>query len=122
LARAALEAVAYQTLDLMAAMAKDGAAAAEAVRVDGGMAANTWLCQFLADILGVPVERPQNLETTALGAAFLAGLATGVWSNLDALSATWQRGDCFVPAMASDRRGALISGWRRAVAKTLTSP
>jgi glycerol kinase len=122
LARAALEAVAYQTLDLMAAMAKDGAAAAEAVRVDGGMAANTWLCQFLADILGVPVERPQNLETTALGAAFLAGLATGVWSDLDALSATWQRGDCFVPAMASDRRGALISGWRRAVAKTLTSP
>jgi glycerol kinase len=122
LARAALEAVAYQTLDLMEAMAKDGAAAAEAVRVDGGMAANGWLCQFLADILGVPVERPENLETTALGAAFLAGVATGIWPDLEALQRTWQRRDGFTPVMASDRRAELIAGWRRAVAKTLTSP
>jgi len=119
LARAALEAVAYQTFDLMEAMANDGAAAAETVRVDGGMAANTWLCQFLADVLGVPVERPQNLETTALGAAFFAGLATGVWSDLDAVANTWQRRDCFMPGMDSERRSELIAGWRRALARTV---
>lgn len=121
LARAALEAVAYQTFDLMEAMANDGAAAAETVRVDGGMAANAWLCQFLADVLGVPVERPQNLETTALGAAFLAGLATGLWSDLDAVARTWQRRDCFMPAMASGRRTELVAGWRSALAKTLST-
>ena len=121
LARAALEAVAYQTLDLMEATAKDGAAAAETVRVDGGMAANTWLCQFLADILDVPVERPQNLETTALGAAFLAGLATDVWSDLDAVAKTWQRRDCFVPSMEAGRRDSLIGGWRSALARTLST-
>jgi glycerol kinase len=121
LARAALEAVAYQSFDLMEAMARDGAVPAQAVRVDGGMAANGWLCQFLADILGIAVERPQNLETTALGAAFLAGLATGVWPDLDALSATWKRRDCFTPAMDADRRAQLINGWRNAVAKTLSA-
>jgi glycerol kinase len=119
LARAALEAVAYQTLDLAEAMAKDGAAAPAGIRVDGGMAANAWLCQFLADILQVPVERPQNLETTALGAAFLAGLATGVWSDLDAISRTWAQRDCFTSAMAADRREELLKGWKKAVAKTL---
>jgi glycerol kinase len=121
LARAALEAVAYQTFDLTEAMANDGAASPASIRVDGGMAANAWLCQFLADILQVPVERPQNLETTALGAAFLAGLATGVWSDLDAASRTWARRDCFTPAMAADCRGDLLRGWKEAVAKTLTS-
>jgi len=121
LARAALEAVAYQTLDLAEAMAKDGASPPAAIRVDGGMAANAWLCQFLADILQVPVERPQNLETTALGAAFLAGLATGVWNGLDALAQTWTRRDCFTPAMEPGHRESLIEGWRKAVAKTLTN-
>ena len=120
LVRAALEAVAYQTLDLVEAMEKDGAGHGASVRVDGGMAANAWLCQFLADILQFPVERPQNLETTALGAAFLAGLATGVWSDLGAVSRTWKRSDRFEPAMASDRRQGLIDGWHAAVAKTLT--
>ena len=120
LARAALEAVAYQTFDLADAMAKDGAARSSAIRVDGGMAANAWLCQFLADILQVPVERPENLETTALGAAFLAGLATGVWDDLDALSSTWRRRDCFEPAMDSARRQRLLEGWHAAIAKTLT--
>jgi glycerol kinase len=119
LARAALEAVAYQTLDLMDAMAGDGARPS-AMRIDGGMAANEWLCQFLADILQLPVERPRNLETTALGAAFLAGLATGVWPDLDALSAIWQRRDCLIPTMAMDRRNALVGGWHSAVAKTLS--
>ena len=120
LARAALEAVAYQTFDLVEAMEKDGGAQGTAVRVDGGMAANAWLCQFLADILQVPVERPENLETTALGAAFLAGLATGVWDGLDAVAATWKRRDCFEPAMDDDRRRRLIHGWHSAIAKTLT--
>src|SRR5262249_39593000 len=80
-ARAALAPVAYQTLDLTTAMARDGAHRADAFRVDGGMAANDWFCQFLADILAATVERPVELETTALGAAFLAGLEAGVWKD-----------------------------------------
>jgi glycerol kinase len=119
-ARAALEAVAYQTLDLQQAMARDGASPPTALRIDGGMAANAWLCQFLADILEVPVERPDNLETTALGAAFLAGLATGVWSGRDALARIWRRRDRFEPGMADDHRAGLIEGWRDAVARTLS--
>ncbi|HEY7007091.1 MAG TPA: FGGY-family carbohydrate kinase, partial [Sphingomicrobium sp.] len=119
LARAALEAVAYQTLDLLDAMQRDGAAIAGTIRIDGGMAANTWLCQFLADILQVPVERPQNIETTALGAAFLAGLATGVWPDLDALAVTWKRRDRFEPAMSASEQEQLVAGWRKAVAATL---
>jgi glycerol kinase len=121
LARAALEAVAYQTLDLVDAMAGDGAAHAQNIRIDGGMAANEWLCQFLADILEVPVERPQNLETTALGAAFLAGLATGLWDDLHALARTWKLRDRFEPAMSNRDRERLVAGWRKAVAKTLSS-
>ena len=119
LARAALEAVAYQTVDLLDAMAGDGATPS-AMRVDGGMTANEWLCQFLADMLELPVERPRNLETTALGAAFLAGLATGVWPDLEALSGIWQRRDCFTPAMEAGHRSVLIDGWHSAVATTLT--
>jgi glycerol kinase len=118
LARAALEAVAYQSLDLVHAMARDHVPAIRAMRVDGGMAANAWLCQFLADILEVAVERPRQLETTALGAAFLAGLATGVWSDLDALERTWALSDRYEPAMPSERRAQLISGWRRALSRT----
>ena len=120
LARAALEAVAYQTLDLIEAMIADGASSPAEIRLDGGMAANAWLCQFLADILQLPVERPRNLETTALGAAFHAGLATGVWPNLDALSRIWARQDAFRPEIAPELRNNLISGWKRAVAKTLS--
>jgi glycerol kinase len=120
LARAALEAVAYQTLDLVEATARDGAAQPGTIRIDGGMAANTWLCQFLADILRTPIERPQNLETTALGAAFLAGLATGVWRDLDAVARTWKRKDRFDPAMPATRRDQLIADWRSAVARTLS--
>jgi glycerol kinase len=119
LARAALESVAYQSFDLIEAMRGDGAAEAATLRIDGGMAANAWLCQFLADILQVPVERPENLETTALGAAFLAGLSTGVWPNLEALERTWKRHDRFDPRMKPERRDELIAGWRTAVARTL---
>jgi len=119
LARAALESVAYQSLDLTEAMHRDGAQRAEAIRVDGGMAANDWFCQFLADVLEARVERPAQLETTALGAAFLAGLATGVWADLDALARHWSAAAVFAPRMAPARRTALLEGWRDAVKRTL---
>jgi glycerol kinase len=119
LARAALEAVAYQTFDLAEAVARDGTTGADTIRLDGGMAANSWLCQFLADILELPVERPVNLETTAVGAAFLAGLATGVWPDLAALARTWKRRDRFEPKMASSERSRMIAGWRSAVSRAL---
>ena len=119
LARAALESVAYQTLDLTTAMARDGAQRAEAIRVDGGMAANDWFCQFLADILAARVERPVELETTALGAAFLAGLATGVWKDLGSVAATWQKAAEFSPSMPAARRDRLLEGWSRAIERTL---
>ena len=120
LARAALEAVAYQTVDLVEAMRADGAKRPPEVRVDGGMAANDWFCQFLADMLTAPVERPANLETTALGAAFHAGLAAGLWSGLDALPETGA-GSRFEPRMGSDKRERLLGGWRNALERTLST-
>ena len=122
LARAALESIAYQTLDLTQAMRRDGARRAEAIRVDGGMAANDWFCQFLADVLDARVERPAELETTALGAAFLAGLATGVWNDLDAITDTWARAAVFVPQMGAARRAQLLEGWQLALRRTLQLP
>lgn len=122
LARAALEATAYQTRDLLDAMVGDGCTPPGAIRVDGGMTANNWLCQFLADIADVPVERPVFLETTALGAAFLAGLATGVWSGLDELSRTWAARDRFEPDMSPELRNKLVAGWTDAVSRTLSRP
>lgn len=122
IARAALESVAYQTLDLVEAMKKDGAGLPQALRVDGGMSANDWFCQFLADMLQVPVERPAVLETTALGAAFLAGLATGVWSGIDALAGTWSLGRRFMPGMDGPQRQRMIDGWHAAVRRALTQP
>ena len=119
LARAALEAVAYQSFDLTEAMTADCGTALGAIRVDGGMAANAWLCQFLADVLQVPVQRPRNLETTALGAAFHAGLATGVWSGLEALPDVGAQADRFVPRMGDADRARLIAGWKAAVERTL---
>jgi glycerol kinase len=120
LTRAVLEAVAYQTLDLTQAMARDGAERAASIRIDGGMAANDWFCQFLADILEARVERPPQLETTALGAAFLAGLATGVWKDQAALSATWQASGVFTPAMPAARRARLLAGWEDALRRALS--
>jgi glycerol kinase len=119
LVRAALESVAFQTLDLCDAMARDGASRVRAIRVDGGMAANNWFCQFLADMLEASVERPRVLETTSLGAAFLAGLATGVWPDLTAIAATWSRSAEFAPRLPQCQRTALIDGWRLAVRRTL---
>ncbi|GFE92582.1 glycerol kinase GlpK [Acetobacter persici] len=122
IARAALESVAYQTLDLVTAMTQDGAGTTEALRVDGGMAANDWFCQFLADMLQVNVERPRNIETTALGAGFLAGLATGVWEDEKTLASEWARGALFKPSMANEQRKTMIAGWHNAVKRTLTNP
>jgi len=123
LARAALEAVAYQTQDLVAAMAEDGQAP-QTLRIDGGMVGNDWLVQFLADILDQPVDRPAIRETTALGAAVLAGLQTGIYSSLAEAEATWRLERRFHPAMAEEARQRQLAGWRAAVArvKTQTGP
>jgi glycerol kinase len=115
--RAALEAVAYQTRDLMEAMAADGASPPRAIRVDGGMAVNDALMQFLADMLQTTVERPVVTETTALGAAFLAGLHTGFYPSLEAIAGHWQRDAVFTPTMAEDERQQRYDGWRAAVAR-----
>ncbi|WP_036255379.1 glycerol kinase GlpK [Methylocapsa acidiphila] len=122
IARAALESIAYQTLDLMEAMAGDDPFSAQdkgALRIDGGMAANDWFCQFLADILEAPVERPAMLEITAQGAAFLAGLGAGVYPDVAAISKAWASDARFEPRMAQDERMRLIDGWRDAVRRTL---
>jgi glycerol kinase len=118
IARAALEAVAYQTVDLVEAMVADGARDARTIRVDGGMAANDWFCQFLSDMLDTRVERPANIETTAAGAAFLAGLAVGVWNRLEDVGASWRDDRTFEPEMTNDRRQALRTGWREALARS----
>jgi glycerol kinase len=120
IARAALEAVAYQTRDLMGAMAADGAAAPSALRVDGGLVANDWAMQFLSDILYLPVERPVVAETTALGAASLAGLEAGVFDSLEAVADAWQRDARWTPAMPAERRDELYDGWCRAVRRVLS--
>ena len=119
IARATLESVAYQTRDLTGAMKADGAQTPTALRVDGGMVANDWLCQFLADMLDVAVERPRVIETTALGAAYLAGLATGVYAGQDAVAYGWQCERRFEPRMTASDRERLYAGWQKAVQKVL---
>ena len=118
LARAALESVVYQTADLLAAVEADGVQT-ETLRVDGGMVANDWLMQFLADILGKPVERPKVLETTALGAAYLAGLKAGLYASTGDIARQWARDARFEPKMREQERGPLLAGWRKAVERTL---
>ncbi len=113
--RAALEAVCYQTCDLVSAMESDSGAPLVSLRVDGGMVVNNWLLQFLADILNVPVERPTVTETTALGAAFLAGLQAGVFSSFDDVRRRWRRDATFNPDLRADERERLLEGWHRAV-------
>ncbi len=113
--RAALESIAYQSRDLYAAMAQDCGMEVTALRVDGGATANNLLMQFQADLLGVPVQRPAVLETTALGAALLAGLAAGVYHDLKETARGWHVADQFDPRMDAQRREQLLSGWRRAV-------
>ena len=121
LTRAALEAVCYQTRDLTRAMTDDGAQSPQALRVDGGMVANDWLMQFLADILDIPVDRPTIIETTALGAAYLAGLGCGVYASLDDIAERWQLDRRFNPAMADARRQTLYGGWLDAVDRVRSS-
>jgi glycerol kinase len=118
LARAALEAMAYQTADVVAAMSADARIELAELRVDGGAAANDLLCRFQADVLGVPVVRPRITETTVLGAAFLAGLGAGVWSSLDELAGVWQLDRRFEPRMADEEREHLLAGWRAAVGRS----
>jgi glycerol kinase len=124
ISRAALESVGYQTRDLLAAMRADWPASqgTDAVlRVDGGMAASDYTMQFLADILNVPVDRPVLMETTALGAAYLAGRKAGVYPDLDGFAATWKRDRRFEPAMDEPTRAAKWSGWQDAVRRTLSA-
>ncbi len=127
LARAALEACGYQTADLLDAMAGAERGSAERerggrLRVDGGMAANDWLMQFIADIAEVPVERPAVTETTALGGALLAGTGAGLYGSLEeAVAATWRAERVFAPSMTADRRRSLRAGWRAAVERVLTA-
>lgn len=120
LVRAALDSVCLQTGDLIAAMSADAGATLETLRVDGGMVANDWLLQRLADLTGLAVERPEVIETTALGAAYLAGLQHGLWPSLDAVHAHWKLNRRFQPELAGDRRDALVAGWHDAVRRTLS--
>ena len=122
LVRAALEAIAYQSRDVLEAMATDAAVGVDALRVDGGATANNFLCQFQADVIGATVLRPAVIETTALGAAYLAGLGVGVWPSLDALAGRWTVERTFVPTMDAPRRDALYGGWRRAVERARGAP
>lgn len=119
LARATLEAVAHQTADLLDALAADGVACAR-LRVDGGMVVNDWLCQHLADVLGVAVERPKVIETTALGAAMLAGVGAGLFASLAEASAMHVAERVFAPAMGAEARATGRAAWARAVRQALT--
>ena len=116
LVTAGLQAVCYQTRDLLSAMEGDGARAAE-LRVDGGMVKNDWLVQFLCDVLGVRVTRPQITETTALGVAYLAGIQSGVYQSLDEVAGLWQTERVFVPKISKVKRDKLYDGWKDAVGR-----
>lgn len=117
--RAALESVCYQSMDLLNAMRQDGATI-DTVRVDGGMVNNNWLSQYLADVLNIAVQRPRQTETTALGAAYLAGLQTGYYDSLDDLTINWQQEREFSPSIDSSARDKAIAGWADAVKRTRT--
>ena len=114
--RAALESIAYQTRDLVDAMEADARRSLTSVRVDGGASTNGFLLQFQSDILGMPLVRPRCTETTALGAAFAAGLSAGVWKGRKELAEIWQSETIFEPAMEESSRAALMEGWKAAVA------
>ncbi len=118
IARAALEATAYQTLEVLDAMLKDSGVELKALKVDGGMVYNELLMQFQADILGVPVVRPKVAETTSLGAAYAAGLAVGFWDNPEDLRVNWQEDKTWLPEMNVETRDKLVRNWRKAVERT----
>jgi glycerol kinase len=118
IARAVLEANAYQTLDIVEAMNADSGVDLTRLKVDGGMVMNELLMQFQADILGVPVIRPEITETTALGAAYAAGLAVGFWSDMEELRKYWAVDKTWEADMADETRTALVAGWKKAVTRT----
>jgi glycerol kinase len=118
IARAVLEASAYQTRDIVKAMNKDSGVELRKLKVDGGMVGNELLMQFQSDILGVPVVRPEVSETTALGAAYAAGLAVGYWSGLDELRENWAEDKSWQPCLAQEIRERYCREWEKAVGKT----
>jgi glycerol kinase len=118
LARAALEATAFQTLEIFRAMEQDSGLPISSLKVDGGMVVNELLMQFQADLLGVPVIRPRITETTALGAAFAAGLSVGYWDSLDQLTALWEEERRWAPQMEQEARRQRIHFWRKAVSRS----
>ncbi len=119
IARATLESMCYQTREVVEAMSADSKVELKTLRVDGGAVSNNLLMQFQADILGVPVQRPKVAETTALGAAYLAGLAVGYWSSLQEVASQWAIDRTFEPQMGADQRERLYSDWKRAVQRSL---
>ena len=116
--RAAQESIAYQVADLVGAMEADTGLPLSALKADGGASRDRFLMQFQADIIDREVRRPAIRETTALGAAYLAGLATGVWSGVDEIKRLWMCDNTFQPAMAGDERERLLAGWHRAVGRS----
>jgi len=118
IARAVLESLAFQTADVVGAMKNDTGIELETLRVDGGASANNLLMQIQADVLGVAVERPKVTETTALGASYLAGLATGVYNSLDELQSQWALDRAFEPQISDDQRQEMLAGWRKAVERS----
>jgi glycerol kinase len=119
IARATVDAMAYQTRDVLEVMQQDAGVRLSELKVDGGAAMNASLLQFQADLLAVPVRRPVVAETTALGAAYLAGLAVGYWSSPEEVTKNWALGREFVPSMDADLRESLYGGWKRAVTRSL---
>ena len=117
MARAALEGIAYETVDAVRAQEAASGEALSELRADGGAAENSWLMQFQADILGVPVVVPEIAETTALGAAYLAGIGAGVW-DLDEVAERWREAERFEPSMSDDERETLLDGWHRALERS----
>ena len=118
--RAALESLAYQTDDVLRAMQTDSGICLRALRVDGGASANDFLTQFQSDISGVPVDRPECVETTAAGAAYLAGLAVGFWRELDDIMANRRPDRIFTPEMDEQTRKVKIDGWHRAIGQCIS--
>ena len=118
IARATLESMCYQTRDVLEAMTADSGISVKTLRVDGGAVVNNLLMQFQADILGVPVQRPKVAETTALGAAYLAGLAVGFWGSEQEVAEHWAVDRTFEPQMSADQRDALYANWKRAVERS----
>ncbi len=116
--RATLEAIAYQTQDVLRAMENDSLITLKSLKVDGGACANRFLMQFQADILNTEVQKPECIETTALGAAYLAGLAVGFWKNREEIKANWALAETFRPSMTQEKRDSLLAGWKKAVKRS----